>query len=148
MTLLLTLAAEGVIDQAKLEAARRGNGIVDTEHLLDVLLRNPSPSTRIIERLGLNALAPRMELEGRFKRMVARVPSAVEETPAFNAVLNIAQREAGVTRSDRVATDHILLGLAIEPTGYAGHYLAKVCGVDYVTLRRVVYRRQAMWQAA
>lgn len=143
MTLQLTQSAETIVGLAKLDAARRHNGIVDTEHLLFTLLTAPNPSHRLIEEFNLNSLAFRLELTGRFTRMVSRVPGEVEETPAFKKVLEIAQNEAWTIRSREVGTDHILLGLAIEPTGYAGHYLSRVCGVDYVKIRTVLYGRQA-----
>lgn len=140
MTLRMTPQAFTAVQWAREEATRQGSA-TRTEHLVQGLFETLTSSYELFVDLHVNLPHLREQLEEYLDQM----PPALQvgragDAPDLTRALEFGENEASITRSEVFDTDHMLIGLAMEPNGRGGHFLMRVCGLDYVTLRRSVYK--------
>ena len=141
MSLAMTAGAEYVVIYATSEAATRRDGFVDTEHLLHALFATINITQEIITELEVDRSKARRVLMAHFDQLEFNAPGEGQlPTPAFTQALKLAEEEARISGSKQLDTDHILIGLAKEPTGYAGRFLNNELGLYYDTIRETVIR--------
>ena len=118
-----TEKARRVIFFARYEASQFGSPYIETEHLLLGLLREDKAiSTRAIPNLDVEFL--RQEIE-RATLNRPKVPTTVD-LPLSNEckrVLAYAAEEAQSLSHDHIGTEHLLVGLLREQTGFAARLL-------------------------
>lgn len=128
--LAYTQRARRALDDARELAIEHKHAAIGTAHVLVTAFESRSArSGKVVAELGARRAdlrtRARAELGADGRRKVADPPLA---TPARKA-LDVAEREALRLGVQAVGTEHLLLGLAADPTTAAGEVLA-VAGID------------------
>ena len=155
----LTPEAEEVLQAAEMYANQYG-GEIQTEHLLIVLAQaDGTRAARILEQFGILssdieydlALKEREVLESWLNGDTEFTMPIKGATPALIRVLDRASAELteSCSRQQRAPmdTEHLLLGLALEPNGLASAILFSN-RLDHVAVRRELKRMDAGNEAA
>jgi ATP-dependent Clp protease ATP-binding subunit ClpA len=133
---LLNERARHVLDLAQDEARDHRHNYLGTEHLLLGLLREDQGaaasflSGRGIRLDPVRSLVARIVGRGRERESLT-----VELTPRGRRVLALAVEQAQAHGHERVGTEHILLGLALEAKGLAMTILTHL-GLDAEQIRQ------------
>jgi ATP-dependent Clp protease ATP-binding subunit ClpC len=131
-------AAKQAIFGAQDEACTHPRGYVSTEHLLLGLLREPENNAQfVLKRLGVDIAALRKVVRSRTQTGPKQVEREFVLTPRGKRVLDIAYDEVRNHLSNKIGTEHLLLGLIREFDGVAGQVLSE-CGVNLEQSRRMV----------
>lgn len=146
-TTLMTQKAEVAVTYAGVTAMLRGDTEVATEHLLlsltegsqdtvaQILLRIQGLSQEFIE-----AAVAQRDQRGDDVLVSAETASLVQTsyTDSFVRAIEYAKQEAlfapNLRQDGVVGTEHLLIGLALEPNGFAGSVLSRN-GADFTKLR-------------
>ena len=127
---------------AELEALRRGQGFVSTEHLLLGLLREgEGPAVRLLVALGLDPEAVRDAAWDACRDAGAPLKGEAILSAAANHAFTLAYEEQTRCRAAETGADHLLLGLLREPDGMAARILEGM-GLDVATVRIRVLARE------
>ena len=125
---------------ATYEAARLGSPAVKPEHLLLCLLKTNFVSFRSFVPLAGSTGSVCKHIEEQIadrnnvtpsNEALARLPSSDE----YQRVLNYAQEEATLLRSEYIAPEHLLLGVLREKESYAAGVMCEY-GADLERIRR------------
>jgi ATP-dependent Clp protease ATP-binding subunit ClpC len=123
-----TPRAQQVLALARKEADRFNHSYVGTEHLLLGLIKlGQGVAVNVLERMGLELEAVRMEIEkevgsGPPQKSVGNIPY----TPRVKKVLALSNKEAKALNHSYVGTEHLLLGLLREGDGVAARVLKRL----------------------
>lgn len=143
----MTDKARSVVTDSSLTAVQCGDSNVSTEHLLLTLAADDATVARILlDQVDITHASINDALQMyRSERGMLGVSGEMqfggfEHDPALKKAIDLAWNEATYFDGPRgqvgvVATEHLLIGLSLEPTSFAGWYLAHK-GADYVNLRR------------
>lgn len=149
-TTLMTQKAKEAVTYASFTAMLRGDTQVATEHLLislmegsqntvaQILLRIQGLSQECVE--AAIAHRDRMDEDVRVSPETASLVQATY-TDSFVQAIELASQEAlfapNLRQDGVVGTEHLLIGLAIEPNGFAGFILSE-SGAHFTKLRTVL----------
>ena len=162
MSIDMTDLAEAAVQWARNEATRQTPGkkrvVVNSGHLLLGLLNTHGvPATKVrknsslafLNQIIVGVLAEEAWVSDIFvdtheenEDSSTEDPSSerlIEEAPSFKKALAMAELDAELAKSLFITPAHLLMGIAMDPTGRAGWLLAKKFRVDYVYLRRSMY---------
>jgi ATP-dependent Clp protease ATP-binding subunit ClpC len=131
-----TLRAQKVMSLAADEARRLSHEYIGTEHVLLALVTSDSgTASDLLRMFGIDASNVGLEVEKLVQRGTTPVTDRnLPLTPRAQQVIEFAHQEARSVGQELVDTEHLLLGLAREPDGVAGHVL-RALGVGHVDLR-------------
>jgi ClpA/ClpB-like protein len=131
---IFSVAAQEVLAQAQEEAIRLEQGWIGTEHLLAALHAvEDGRASRCLRalRLDLDKLRAGLEIESSAPATEGqRLP-----TRQVRSAMSHARTEARRERSDRVGTDHLLLGLLLDGKSQVARLLEEA-GADELAVRR------------
>lgn len=109
---------------AELEALRRGQAFVSTEHLLLGLLREgESPAVRLLVDLDIDPEAVRDAAWDACRDAGTPLKGEAILSAASNEAFRLAYDEQARVGADQTGADHLLLGLLREPDGMAARIL-------------------------
>jgi ATP-dependent Clp protease ATP-binding subunit ClpC len=109
---------------AQEEAARLGNNYIGTEHLLlGIISEGESVAAKVLERLGINLMKVRTEVEAIVGKGGQTTQQEVVFTPRAKRVIELAFEEAKTLNHNYIGTEHLLLGLVREGEGVAARVL-------------------------
>jgi ATP-dependent Clp protease ATP-binding subunit ClpA len=115
-----TEKARLVLDLAQEEARELHHNYVGTEHLLLGLLREgESIAYSVLHNLGIELEAVRRAIVFIVKQGNVEVVGQIGFTPRAVAATTLAFNEAGHLRQEKIAPEHLLLGLIREGEGIA-----------------------------
>lgn len=139
----LTQQARKAIFLAQEEAARLGYNHTGPEHLLLALIREEECfAVRILEHLGVDLGTVRAEVMGKVSRGSEALGEEMQLTSQAKKVIDLAFEEGKQMKEDWVGTEHLLIGLASEPSGLASAVLRSV-GADPAGIRTQLKDLQA-----
>jgi len=122
----MTIKTQEALAAAQESAARRGHGALEPEHLLLALLEQEGGLVvPILQKVGANPVHIKAKAEEALKRLpqVSGAPQ-LYLSPALNALLDAAQKEADTMQDSFVSTEHLLLALVSDKKSEAGRLLA------------------------
>ena len=128
-----------VLDLAKEQAMRLGQGQIQTEHLLLALVREgQGVAAAALEMMGLDLQQIKLEIEklitvGAPVLVIGDIPLSSQS----KKVLELAIEEARGMAHNYVGTEHLLLGLIREEDGIASQVLAQL-GVTLEKTRKII----------
>lgn len=131
-----------VFERAGADARRRGHDYLGTEHVLLGILEDPDAEAVLVAN-GVAAATVRAEIERAIEHPRARVlgpDDPVRLTPRASRVVERALGEATRLAEDRIAPEHLLLGLFRAGEGIAFHVLARL-GVTEDRVRAAILER-------
>ena len=147
----MTDQARSMIADAGLAAFQLQDPFVSSEHLLLVLSASPNTvARRLLDQFGLSHEVIDHQV-GRHRRSVGYLPLSgglpVGDDKydfMFRKAISLAWNEATYFSGPRgtqgvVGTEHLLIGLSLDPKGFAGNFLPR-SGADYVNLRITLAR--------
>ena len=126
---------------ANQEAQRFNHEYIGTEHiLLGLVKEGRGIAANVLDKLGVDLASTRAEVEKLVKPGPDEVATGtLPKTPRLEKTLEYARNEAKQLRHDRVGTEHLLLGLLVEPEGVGGQIL-KNLGLTLERVRPEVLR--------
>lgn len=134
----LTPRAKKILDDAKREAAGMGQNFVGTEHVLLAILRSgQGVAYSALESLGIDGEAMISELGGILEEREAVSGKDAVPTPKLKNALKEAEREARRMGHSYVGTEHIVIGLAVDPDSISGRLLREA-GATVEGIRKTV----------
>jgi lysophospholipase L1-like esterase len=131
--------AKRVLSRAKEEAETLNHAYIGTEHLLLALLKDTDGA-------GGKLLSDWQISYSKVRNVISRVlgkprqdplPTTIIPTTRVRTVLRIASQEANSLGAESVGSEHILLALALEGEGIAGHVLSDM-GVTPTRIRTAI----------
>jgi ATP-dependent Clp protease ATP-binding subunit ClpB len=131
-----TEKAQESLSQAQRLASEYNHSQIEPEHLLLALLQQADGVVpQLVSKLGLapNALEQALEQELQKHPKVYGAATQVGSGVALQNVLKKAEAQAQSMHDDYVSTEHLLMGLALAPSGRAGELLQQ----GGVTLERI-----------
>lgn len=132
-----TEAAKEMLVLANREAQRLRHGYFGAEHLLLALVTQHSTiASEALATVRISEDSVRSRIEAILGRAVLATDEIVPTLRA-QTVVERAWENAKSTRSEAVATDHILIGLLAEGESIAAHVLAD-CGATEVAVRAAI----------
>ena len=148
-----TEKARLVLDLAQEEARALRHNYVGTEHLLLGLLREgESIAYHVLHNLGIELEAVRKAIVFIIKQGPVEVVGEIGLTPRAVAATTLAFNEAGHLRQEKVAPEHLLLGLTREGEGIAvgllrsfGTTVEKVRAQTFQAIALATSERRATW---
>jgi hypothetical protein len=134
-----TERARKVVYFAQEEAARFGHNFVGTEHLLLGLVREEdSLAGRILTgRLGISLSSIRSNVEKQVTRGPGCKGQEMALTPRAQRTIDLCYEESRRLNNNYIGTEHLLLGLIMEPDGLGGRVLREL-GADLARTRAEV----------
>ncbi len=136
--------ARKVVFLAQEEAQRTGENYVVSEHLLCGILQMPqSPAVRALDCLGVEIEQVRSELEKHLTDRPEKRVHTLGLTPRAKRVLDLANEESLLAKSDYIGPEHLLLGLVREEDNGAALVLTSF-GVTLENLRVEVARMRRL----
>jgi RNA polymerase sigma factor (sigma-70 family) len=127
--------ALGALRGAEEEARRWQHGYVGTEHLLVAVLNDSARlPARVLSALGAPPGAVRAALENRVGRGDAPSPPRLSVAPRTRLALELAREDMRFLKHERIAPEHLLLGLVQVPQGVAALILESM-GVSLAQVR-------------
>jgi ATP-dependent Clp protease ATP-binding subunit ClpC len=122
--------ARQVVVDAQSEARALGHNYIGTEHLLLGVLAQPGqPAAEALRVQGVDPARARELLATMVPAGEEEVTGQIPFTPRAKKTLELSLRECLRTGSDRVAAQHLLLGLLAQGESVASHILSGL-GVD------------------
>ncbi len=147
----MTDQARSMIDDAGLAAFQLQDPFVSSEHLLLVLSASPNTvARRLLDHFGLSHEVIDHQVGQRHGSMgylplAGGLPVGDDKYDfTFKKAIDLAWNEATYFSGTQgtsgvVGTEHLLIGLSLDPKGFAGNFLP--CnGADYVGLRIALAR--------
>lgn len=126
-----------VLENSHEEARRFNHNYIGTEHILLGLVRErDAVSSKVLARLGVELNKVRSATEFIIGRGDRTVTDDLEYTPRARKVIKLALEEMRHTSSDKVGSEHILLGLVREGEGIAAGVLESL-GVNLDLVREM-----------
>jgi Clp amino terminal domain, pathogenicity island component len=120
------------------EARGLGHGFVGTEHLLLALFASPDGlAARVLDGAGITRAAVERDVLAQIKRGSGSADGALPFTPRAKAAVQNAVGEALQRGHAYVGTEHLLLGLCVDPDSVAAKVLAAL-GADHDEMARRV----------
>jgi hypothetical protein len=133
-----TQRAQQVLNLAKEEAERRGNLVIETEHLLYALLNQQGGVARnVLEELNISRERVEAILATLPLRHIGGVREEIEHSPHVNRTIELATNESDRMNNHHVGTEHLLLGLVRYYYLSKSNVLAQL-GTDDARVRRQV----------
>ncbi len=137
----LTDRARQVLLLAEAQARQRQHGHTGTEHLLlGMLDEGGNLGLRVLAHVGVDPADVRAEIEGVMATALDQVdppPERAPFTPRAKKIIELAMQEALKLGHNYIGCEHLLLALAVEDGGLAGHVLRSM-GVEPTVTRRAV----------
>ena len=128
----MTIKTQEALAAAVQEASTRGNGAIEPEHLLLVLLDQEGGLTRpLLQKIGADPSALRRQVDEHLARL-ARVSGAnlqPQLSAELNRLLESAERQADAMKDQFISVEHLLLAF-LELKGGAAGRLLKESGVS------------------
>ncbi|MFQ6059473.1 MAG: ATP-dependent chaperone ClpB [Anaerolineae bacterium] len=121
-----TEKAQQALVQAQSLASEYNHSQIEPEHLLLALVRQTDGVVpQIVQKLGTNPRTLQQELEQDLARRpkVYGAATQVGLSRALQAILNLAEQEAGRMRDEYVSTEHLLIALTDKQAGNAAIFL-------------------------
>jgi len=114
----LTVKVAEALSSAQQAAAETGNPQVGPLHLLDALLKQEGGLARpLLEKVGIPAERIGSIVAAELSRLPKQSDQAgMSMAPALQAVLSRAEKEAHQLKDEYTSVEHLLLGLAQEPS--------------------------------
>lgn len=123
--------AQQAIRAAHAEARRYGHGFLGQEHILLALSADPDCAAgKAMAAVGVSAESLRAEFESRLPPGDATVAGRISRSPGAKRAMRLATQQAEQMRSDKVGTEHLLLGIIKTGQGPARDILGGV-GVTF-----------------
>jgi ATP-dependent Clp protease ATP-binding subunit ClpB len=122
----MTIKTQEALAAAQENAAHKGSGAIEPEHLLLALLDQEGGLVApILRKVGVNPAHVKTKTEEALNRL-PQVSGAAQVylSPSLNSVLDAAQKEADTMQDVFVSTEHLLLALAADRKSSAGRILA------------------------
>lgn len=122
-----TLKAQEALQEAQSIADENGHQEIGAEHLLLALIKQEEGIvTPVLQKIGVNPNAIRLQVEGVLDRMpkVGGVTGTQYISPVLKSVLDKAWDEAQRMKDEYVSTEHMLVALS-ESQGEAGNILRR-----------------------
>lgn len=149
----MTDKAQLAISDAGIIAMLSEDPYVASEHLLLALAEDTGVARLMLEKFELDrTIIDEAVQRSREASGLMRIPTKLGYGDAkfdvtFKKAVDLAWNEAtyfGGPRGERgiVGTEHLLIGLALDPNGFAGQFLP-IRGADYVHLRRQLHAMNA-----
>lgn len=133
-----TEAAKKMLTLAQQEAEKSRHAYIGTEHLLLAMTRQPGAiAGDALARLSVTYDAARERVDAVLGRNEGMIIQQIIPTSRVKNVIEMSFAEAQRLDSRVVATDHVLLALAIEGQGVAAHVLADM-GATLDVLRETI----------
>lgn len=154
----LTERCRKILRRADFEAKRRNSDFIGTEHiLLGILDEEGSVAFKALSDMGVHINGMKAEIERILERAersapTAQAPTAADLplTPRAKRVFEIAEEQAAKMLHQVIATEHLLLGIAMEDEGLGAKVLTNV-GIKVERLRdkiiEIVGQTDLQWQA-
>lgn len=112
--------ARSVMQRANQEAQRVKHEYIGTEHILLGIIMDPaSVAARVLERLRINLLTIRTEIERVMDPGQMASLGTLPQTPRVKRVVELAMSESRAFNHNYVGTEHLLIGLIREGEGVA-----------------------------
>jgi ATP-dependent Clp protease ATP-binding subunit ClpA len=118
-----TTHARRVIYQSAILAGEWGQTEIRAEHLMLALLGEEASSARILQRMNIEAIAVRAQIESHLARPEAALPKAPVLAPRAKRVLDLAYEEQRRLGDTLVGTEHLLVALIREGDGIPARVL-------------------------
>src|SRR5882672_4230986 len=124
----LTVKAQDALQAAQSLSSERGHQAVEPEHLLHALLaQKDGVVAPILGKLGVRAESLASQLDAALEKMPqVRGGSGQYMGERLRAALERAQKQAESMKDEYVSTEHLLVAIAQDREGAAGHALAAV----------------------
>ena len=119
--------ARKVMQFANREALRLGLDEIDTDQILLGILKNPAcAAAQVLKYLGIDVGAIRPLIDPEEQRGTRKgTKGKLPQSAYARAAIDFALDEAGQLKSERIGTEHLLLGLLHEQEGTAGQLLIR-----------------------
>jgi ATP-dependent Clp protease ATP-binding subunit ClpC len=136
-----TERARLVMKRAKDEAARLGNSLASTEHiLLGLIAESEGIAATAIRNLGVNLETLRFEVLKHVKHEGDTLQTGeIQLSPSGKRAIELASQEAQGFGHNYIGTEHLLLGVIRESEGIAARVLLHM-GIDLVKARAEILR--------
>jgi len=136
-----TERARLVMKRAKDEAARLGNSLASTEHiLLGLIAESEGIAATAIRNLGINLETLRFEVLKHVKHEGDTLQTGeIQLSPSGKRAIELASQEAQGFGHNYIGTEHLLLGVIRESEGIAARVLLNM-GIDLVKARGEILR--------
>ncbi len=119
-----TPSAENVLNLAKKEAQQFQHNYIGTEHLLLGLIgEEEGTAVRVLRNLGVGPQKVRSAIEFILGYGNRAAQQEIGLTPRSKKVIELATSEARQMQSQKIGTEHLLLGLLLEGEGIAAGVL-------------------------
>jgi hypothetical protein len=119
--------AQNLLTLAQTEALKAGYSYIGTEHMLLAAFGDPDfQSAKILAALGVPEEAVRSAIEGHLGKKKRAVPTRIIPTSRVKLVIELAFKLCDAAGDPKVGTGHLLLALAAEEEGIAGHVLKEM----------------------
>jgi hypothetical protein len=116
--------AQNFLTMAQTEALKAGYSYIGTEHMLLAAFGDPDfQSAKILAALGVQEATVRSTLDKVLAKKKPAVPTRIIPTSRVKVVIELAFKLCDSTGDLKVGTGHLLLALAAEEEGIAGHVL-------------------------
>jgi hypothetical protein len=116
--------AQNLLTMAQTEALKAGYSYIGAEHMLLAAFADPDfHSARILAALGVTEESVRSAIEGQLVKKKRAVPTRIIPTSRVKLVIELAFKLCDAAGDLKVGTGHLLLALASEEEGSAGHVL-------------------------
>jgi ATP-dependent Clp protease ATP-binding subunit ClpC len=135
-----TEGAKQVLVLSQQEAQQFQHNYIGTEHLLLGLVRvEAGRALAVLRALGTEPDQVRRAVEARIGRGDRPVIGDISLTPRAKKAIELTVAEARRLQHDRIATEHLLLGLVAEGEGIAAGVLTSL-GIELEGVRAAVRR--------
>jgi len=116
--------AQNLLTMAQTEALKAGYSYIGTEHMLLAAFADPDfQSAKVLAALGVEEAAVRSAIANAIGRHKKTIPTRIVPTSRVKIVIELAFKLCDSTGGLKVGTGHLLLALAAEEEGIAGHVL-------------------------
>ena len=116
--------AKKLLQVAQTEALKAGFSYIGTEHMLIAAFGDAEfQSATILAALNIEETAVRAAIDKAVGRHKTAVPTRIVPTSRVKVVIELAFKLCAAAGDPKVSTGHLLLALATEVEGIAGHVL-------------------------
>jgi hypothetical protein len=116
--------AKELLTVAQREAEQSGHSYIGTEHMLLACFGNAEFfSAKVLDHLGIEQATVRSAIEEAIGEWKPQLKKRIIPTSRVKIVIETAFQLSGSLGEDQVGTHHLLLALAVEREGIAGHVL-------------------------
>jgi hypothetical protein len=116
--------AKELLTIAQREAEQSGHSYIGTEHMLLACFGDAEFfAAKVLDRLGLEQAAVRSAIDEAIGEWKPQLKKRIIPTSRVKIAIETAFQLSGSLGEERVGTHHLLLALAVEGEGIAGHVL-------------------------